>query len=86
MWGKKRKPILDITMGAYDGAEMCEFVGLYILHKMKTNYPEIHFGLYRDDGLGTYIKTDKQELEQKRKAISKMFKEMDLNITSRHLV
>ena len=58
-------------MGTYDGAEMCEFVGLYILHKMKSNFSEINFGRYRDDGLGKIIKTDKPDLEQKRKVIFK---------------
>ena len=26
-------PMFDVAMGSYDGAEVCELVGLYILHK-----------------------------------------------------
>ena len=68
-------------MGAHDGAETCDLVGLYILDKMKTNFPEINFGLYRDDGLGATKTARKSKMEQKKKAIVKMFKSMGLEIT-----
>ena len=28
-WVKKDNPEFDVTMGSYDGAEICELVGLY---------------------------------------------------------
>ena len=28
----------DVTMGAYDGAEVCELVGSYILHQLASKY------------------------------------------------
>ena len=49
-------------MGSYDGCELCELVGLYIIHKMKLKFPEIDFGLYRDDSLGAIKLTPKQNL------------------------
>ena len=79
-WQKKGN-LFDVTMGAYDGAEMCELVGLYILHNMRNKFPELNFGLYRDDGLATLKSTRKTKTEQKKKAIIKMFKEMNLEIT-----
>ena len=41
-------------MGAFHGAEACEFVGLYLLHLLveKGYFPKGLVGLYRDDGLG----------------------------------
>ena len=39
----------DVTMGSYDGAEVCELVGLYILSQMQ--HLNLDKGLYRDDGL-----------------------------------
>ena len=51
----------DVTMGASDGAEICELVGLYILSEMAKQYPWINFGLYRDDGLGEHSKLPKRE-------------------------
>ena len=34
-WTKKGRDNFDVTMGAYDGAELCELVGLYILNKLE---------------------------------------------------
>ena len=28
----------DVTMGSFDGTEVCELVGLYILHILSTKY------------------------------------------------
>ena len=30
-WIKKHGCLLDVSMGAYDGAEVCELVGIYML-------------------------------------------------------
>ena len=38
-------------MGAYDGAEICELVGLYVLLKFQQLKKIRNFGLYRNDGL-----------------------------------
>ena len=79
---KKTTGLFDVTMGSYDGCELCELVGLYILHKMRQKFPEIDFGLYRDDGLGAIKRTPKTKLEQLKKALFKMFKEeIGLSIT-----
>lgn len=49
---------------------------------MKQTFPEINFGLYRDDGLGTLINTPRTKLERLKKDIFKMFKqELGLSIT-----
>ena len=60
---------------------MYELVGLFILDKLRTNFPEIDAGLYRDDGLGASKPISKRLMEQKKKAITKMFKDMGLEIT-----
>ena len=38
-------------MGSFDGAEVCDLIGLYILHILSTKYGKSLSGLYRDDGL-----------------------------------
>ena len=53
IWSKKTG-LFDITMGAYDGAQITDLVGIYILHMLKKQIPQIDFGLYRDDGLGVH--------------------------------
>ena len=37
MWTKKNGSIFDVTMGSYNGAEICELIGLYVLHKLNKN-------------------------------------------------
>ena len=53
IWIKKnRDPNSDVTMGSFDGAELCELVGLYfILHILGEKDRKHKVGLYRDDGL-----------------------------------
>ena len=41
-WTKIGNENFDVPMGSYDGAEVCELVGLYILHKL-TNGKEAVF-------------------------------------------
>ena len=77
---KKTGPF-DITMGAYHGAEVCEIVGLYILNNMRQHFPNINFGLYRDDGLGTHSRMDGPTLNRTKKEIIKLFQSFGLKIT-----
>ena len=51
VWMKKNCPEFDVTMGAFDGAEVAELVGLYLLHRMEEIQPREFNGLYRDDAL-----------------------------------
>ena len=48
---KKEGGLSDVTMGAFDGAEVCELVGNFLLHQLSMKFNKNDFGLYRDDGL-----------------------------------
>ena len=50
---KKESGLFNVTMGAHDGAEECELIGTYMLSFISKKYNKKHFGLYRDDGLGS---------------------------------
>ena len=54
-WTKIEQENFDVPMGSYDGAEICELVGLYLLHKLTSGndpvFEKENVGLYRDDGL-----------------------------------
>ena len=51
-WEKTiNESLFDITMGSYDGAEICELVGLYILSFLGKVYGIQNVVLCRDDGL-----------------------------------
>ena len=41
----------DVTMGSYDGAEIWELVGIFILEKLSKLNDKNNNGLYRDDSL-----------------------------------
>ena len=50
-WAKKNSVnTFDVTMGSFDGAKICELVGLYILNTLEKRFGS-NVGLYRDDGL-----------------------------------
>ena len=51
-WKKKTTDsCFEATMGSFDGAEICELVGLYIRSKVEKILSKSNFGLYRDDVL-----------------------------------
>ena len=80
-WTKKNG-LFDVTMGAPDGAEICELVGLFLLNEVRENIQDLTFGLYRDDGLGYHrARTPGHRMEQIRKEITALFKNHGLKIT-----
>ncbi|KAL9982995.1 hypothetical protein ACROYT_G005115 [Oculina patagonica] len=82
-WVKKGDtPMFDVAMGSYDGAEVCELVGLYILHKLTSAYPSGNIGLYRDDGLAVFKNMSARSLDKARKDFSKIIGELGLQITA----
>ena len=50
----KKDGLFDVTMGAYDGAEVCELVGTFLLDKISEKNEKNSIGLYRDDGLSVF--------------------------------
>ena len=80
-WIKKNNPDFDVTMGSYDGAEICELVGLYMLNEIKTKLDNVELGLYRDDGLGITRNLSGPQTERLKKEVVKLFKSHNLKIT-----
>ena len=81
VWVKKEKEDFDNTMGAYDGAEVAETVGLYLLHKLEDILPKESLGLYRDDGL-CMVEGGGPVMERTKKKIVALFKEEGFGITT----
>ena len=81
-WVKRGdSPMFDVAMGCYDGAEVCELVGLYILHKLSSKFPEGDIGLYRDDGLAIFKNMNARAGDKARKDFSKVIGDLGLKIT-----
>ena len=83
-WEKVGAENFDITMGAYDGAECCEVVGLYLLYKLTEKgsgtFSKASVGLYRDDGL-SIVRGGPAEVERVSKKLKKIFDKEGLKIT-----
>ena len=74
-WVKKNSNnSFDVTMGSYDGAEICELVGLYILDELSKKLNKNDLGLYRDDGLILLRNKNGHEIHKIRKQIINVFK------------
>ena len=43
--------MFDVTIGSFDGAEVCELTDLFILNELTKKFGKENVGLYRDDGL-----------------------------------
>ena len=71
----------DVTPGSYDGAEICELAGLYLLNQLSIVIGKSSVGLYRDDGLAAINNANGPKLDRIRKDIIALFKEEGLSIT-----
>ena len=81
-WVKRGdSPMFDVAMGCYDGAEVCELVGLYILHKLSSKFPKGDIGLYRDDDLAKFKNMNARAGDKARKDFSKVIGDLGLKIT-----
>ena len=80
-WKKKGSDsCFDVTMGIYDGAELCEFIGIYLLSQLFTIISRNGCRLYRYDGLMIKEYINGQQIDQLRKKTVKVFKEIGFKI------
>ena len=69
-------------MGSYDGAEICELVGLFILNHLGKSFGKENIGLYRDDGLAIIKNKSARLADKTRKELHKAFEQFGLKITA----
>ena len=79
-WIKTDGGLFDVTMGAFDGAEVCELVGTYLLFLISKKYKKNDIGLYRDDGLGVFKNTSGPQNERIKKDFQRLFREKGLEL------
>ena len=79
-WIKKQSNNFDVAMGSYDGAEVCELIGIFMLSLIGNIYNHNNIGLCRDDGLAVFKNTSGQQSERIKKTFQKMFKNKGFNI------
>ena len=79
-WMKNDSRLFDVSMGAYNGVEVCELVGTFIFYKLSLKYNKNDIGLYCDDGL-VIFKNSCPKSEKVKKNSQKLFKENELVVT-----
>ena len=79
---EERGDLFDVPIGAYDDAELCELVGIFLSEKISDICNEGDIGLYRDDGLAIFRNKSGTELEKIIKKLQRLLKEYDLEITA----
>ena len=68
IWTKKSNiNNFDIAMGSFQGAEVCDLIGLYILSEISPITGPLNIGLYRDDGLAVIKQSSGTSLEKFKK-------------------
>ena len=80
-WVKKSGAQFDVAMGSFDGAEICELVGLFLLYQLSDLFGKAYVGLYRDDGLSVLRNTSSPEADKMRKVVVQFFQKHALSVT-----
>ena len=79
---KNNDSMFDVTMGSFDGAEICDLVGLYLLHHLAEKFGTKFVGLYSDDGLAIIQGKRARIADNVRKELHEIFKAHGLRITA----
>ena len=69
-------------MGSFDGAKICELVGLFLLNNLTQLVGNNNIGLYRDDSLAILENASGPSSERIKKWIIKLFQHHSLKITA----
>jgi len=67
IWAKQSGGNFDVAMSSFDGAEVCELVGLFILDQLDNILRKENVGLYRDDGLAVLKNCSGTMMERTKK-------------------
>ena len=71
----------DVLMGGYEGTEICEVIGTYLLYQIDNVISKENIGLCKDDGLGMFNNVSGPDVERKKKYLIRIFKSNGLSIT-----
>ena len=72
--------LISVTMGSFDGTEVCEVVGLYLLNRIKPLLGSNSVSLNRGNGLAIAHKANDPKVDRLRKDIISLFKDEGLSI------
>ena len=70
----------DVTMRSYDGPEVFELAGLFMLNMLSKKFDKDNIGLYRDDGLSVFKNYNGHLNDKVQKEMIDLFKQHHLNL------
>ena len=76
-WVKTGESNFDFSIGAYDGAEVCDLIGNFMLSLLSKHIIKNHIGVFRENSLPILKNTCGPEVENLKKKFQKLFKEND---------
>ena len=65
----------DVTMGSYDGVEVCELSGIFMLSLSGNKYNSNNIGLYRNDGLAIFKNTSGRNLNKSKRFFKNVYEQ-----------
>ena len=77
---KKRSDLFDVQMGVYDGAEVCELIGIFLLNLLGRQYVTKNIGLHRDYRLSIFKNRSDPQMEKIKKQLQKVYKNNGLDV------
>ena len=77
---KKRKWIIRRNCGSYEGVEVCELIGCFLIYQLSNKYNKQDINLYRDGGLAVFKNKHGSQAERIKKDLQKILRENYLNI------
>ena len=69
-----------MTMRAYDSAEVCELLAMFIIYQLSRIYSKNDIGLYKDNGLAVFRNTGGRQEEKIEKHFQSKFCKNNLSI------
>ena len=67
-------------MGITDSAQVTDLVGLYLIHELALEFPELEGGAYRDDALFIVKNKSASKIERLKKKIRRFYKSYNMEI------
>ena len=67
-------------MGVYDGAEVCELIGIFLLNLLGWQYVTKNIGLHRDYRLSIFKNCSDPQMEKIKKQLQKVCKNNGLDV------
>ena len=69
----KESGLFEVTMFAYDGAEVCEHVGSFLVYALSLKCNKTNIGFYKDDRLAVFRNVSSTHCEKIKKEFQKLF-------------